>query len=267
LPLPDRAKTPRWDPALYGRFADLRERPAADLIVRIPLDAPQRIVDLGCGPGAVTARLAARFANAAIDGVDISRPMLDQARALGLSRVTWIERDIVGWVPDAAPDLIFSNAALQWLGDHAGLFPRLFGFLAPGGVLAVQMPANHRAPSHEVMIECAGMDRFAATLGPILRPEPVKTPAFYHDLLADAAAALDIWETEYLQVLEGEDPVVSFVSGTGLKPLLDALGQGEREAFLALYTERIRAAYPKRRDGKTLFPFRRLFLIARARPG
>jgi len=267
---PPATKAPRWDPALYGRFAAERERPALDLIGRIPLSSPASIVDLGCGPGNVTLRLARRWPDARITGVDNAPQMLAEARRLQApggchSGLYWVEADIAVWTPDPAPDLVFSNAALQWLGGHATLFPRLFSAVAPGGILAVQMPANQTAPSHRLMADCARAGPWADRLVPLLRPDPVAPAAFYYDLLAPRAAGIDIWETEYLQVLEGEDPVVSFVCGTGLKPLCDALAEPERGAFLALYAERIWAAYPRRADGRTLFPFRRLFIVARAR--
>ncbi|MFO1189840.1 MAG: methyltransferase domain-containing protein [Alphaproteobacteria bacterium] len=270
-------KAPRWDPVLYGQFAAERERPARDLIGRISLSSPASIVDLGCGPGNVTLGLAQRWPDARITGVDNAPQMLAEARGLRAhpdgsplagrfqGSVDWVEADIATWAPDQPPDLVFSNAALQWLGSHATLFPRLFAALAPGGVLAVQMPANHDAPSHRLMADCARQGPWADRLVPLLRPDPVAPAAFYYDLLAPRAAGIDIWETEYLQVLAGEDPVVAFVRGTGLKPLCDALAEPERGAFLAFYAERIRAAYPRRADGCTLFPFRRLFIVARGR--
>lgn len=261
---PDGVKSPRWDPAVYALYAEERERPALDLIARIPLGAPGRIVDLGCGPGNVTARLARRWPEAAITGIDNAPPMLAEARRCPERQVTWIEADITTWVPDGAPDLIFSNAALQWLPDHAALFSRLFGLLAPGGVFAVQMPANNDAPSHRLMADCVRAGPWAEKLVPLLRQAPVAPPDFYFDLLAPRAARIDIWQTEYLHILTGEDPVVTFLGGTGLKPLLDALAEPGRSAFLALYAERIRAAYPRRPDGRTIFPFRRLFIVAHA---
>lgn len=262
----EQARSPRWDVALYARFAADRARPAADLIARIPLAAPRWIVDLGCGTGTITARLADRWPDATVTGLDSAPEMLAVARSGRPRGIVWIEADIAAWRPDAAPDLLFSNAALQWLGDHRNLFPRLMGMLAPGGVLAVQMPANHDAPSHRLMAVCAGEGPWAGRLVPLLRSLPVAPPAFYFDLLAPLAAVVDIWQAEYLQVLEGANPVVDFVRGSGLKPLLDALDEPERGVFLALYAARIRHAYPRRTDGRTLFPFRRLFIVARA-PG
>lgn len=251
-----------WDPNTYARFAAPRLRPALDLLARIGAEAPAAVADLGCGTGTVTRLLARRWPRARVIGVDSSAEMLGEAGA-DTARLAWVRADIAAWEPDRPLEVVFSNAALHWLDDHGALFPRLMGMLAPGGWLAVQMPRNHRAPSHTEMVAAAGSGPWAAALAPLLRPDPVADPAFYYDLLAPLAAELDIWETEYLQVLEGDDPVVEWTRGTALKPLLDALDGPARDGFLADYTTRIRAAYPRRRDGRTLFPFRRLFLLAR----
>jgi trans-aconitate 2-methyltransferase len=191
--------------------------------------------------------------------------MLAKARALG-DEVRWIEGDIARWSPEQPLDLIFSNAALQWLEGHEALFPRLLRALAPGGWLAVQMPRNFAAPSHRLMRETAAEAPWGERLRGLLRSEPVLPPAGYYELLAPLASELDLWETDYLHVLEGETPVLDWVKGTGLRPLLDALGNAqEREAFTTRYQARLAGAYPRRSDGKTLFPFRRLFLIAKRR--
>lgn len=256
-----------WDPAQYLRFADHRLRPAIDLLGRVDLDAPGHIVDLGCGAGNVTRLLAGRWPGAAVTGVDGSTDMLTKAKAgAGGDAIRWQHADLRDWQPNRLVDLLFSNAALHWLDDHAALFSRLFGLLKPGGVLAVQMPRNHGAPSHTCMTEAAGAGPWAARLKSHLRPSPTAVPEIYYDLLTPLAAQLDIWETEYLQVLEGENPVVEWTKGTALKPLLDALDGTERAGFLADYARRIAAAYPVRADGRTLFPFRRLFIVVR-RPG
>lgn len=252
-----------WDPSQYLKFASERLRPAIDLLSHVPLEAPATIYDLGCGAGNVTRLLKERWPAGAVTGVDSSPEMLARAReaAPGLA---WIEADLATWSPPAPADLIYSNAALHWLDDHAALFPRLLGLLRSGGTLAVQMPRNHGAPSHTGMIAAARSGPWAARLEPLLRPDPVAEPGFYYDVLRPEAAALDIWETEYLHALEGDDPVVSWTRGTALKPLLDALAEPDRSAFLDDYRARMRAAYPRRGDGRTLFPFRRLFLVARA---
>ncbi|MGE5545406.1 MAG: methyltransferase domain-containing protein [Solirubrobacterales bacterium] len=248
-----------WDPTVYTAFAQPRLRPALDLLGRIDAAAPARVADIGCGTGNVTRLLAERWPVAAVTGVDSSAEMLAEATD---ARITWVRADAGTWCPEAPLDVLFSNAALHWLDDHVALFPRLLGMLAPGGTLAVQMPRNHGAPSHTCMVAAAEAGPWAERLAPILRPSPVAEPSFYYDVLAPRAARLEIWETEYLQVLDGDDPVVRWTTGTALKPLLDALDQPWRAEFLADYTARIRASYPQRADGKTLFPFRRLFIVA-----
>lgn len=241
-------------------FAGPRLQPALDLITRIPDIAPKRIVDLGCGAGAQAAQLAERWPRAAVTGIDRDRNALRQARETHPD-LDWVEGDIAAWAPDAPVDLIFSNAALQWLDGHDALFPRLLSFLAPGGVLAVQMPRNFDAPSHALMRVLATETPWAGRI-PLRRP-PVGTPAAYYDLLASRTAALDIWETEYLHVLKGDNPVLHWVRGTALLPVMAALSGEELEAFTATYATRLVEAYPPQPDGSTLFPFRRLLLLAR----
>ncbi len=254
-----------WDPAQYLKFGGERLRPALDLLARGAPDAPRQVVDLGCGAGALTRILAERFPAAAVAGLDGSDEMLADARrgAKPGEAIRWQRADIASWRADPPADLIYSNAALHWLGAHDRLFPRLMVQLAPGGVLAVQMPRQHEAPSHTLI------DRIAANFSYLAermkknpRPAPVQPPGFYYDLLRPLAASLDIWETEYLHVLEGADPVPEFTRSTTLKPVLENLEPGDREAYLAEYRAVCRAAYPPRPDGRTLFPFRRIFIVA-----
>ena len=256
----------RWDPSQYLRFAAERARPAIDLLARIPIDAPGTVYDLGCGPGNVTRLLHERWPDARVVGVDSSEEMLGRARAT-LPELEWVAADLATWRPDAAPALIYSNAALHWLDGHETLFPRLMGFLAAGGVLAVQMPRNFDSPSHTLIAETVRGGPWRERLEPLLRGSPVADPQTYFGLIAPLAAAVDIWETEYLHVLEGEDAVKEFTKGSALKPLLDALSEPERAAFEERYAALVREAYPRRPDGRTLFPFKRLFIVATKRSG
>jgi trans-aconitate 2-methyltransferase len=250
-----------WDPAKYLEFHDQRMRPALDLLSRIRLDRPAVVYDLGCGAGNVTRLMHERWPGAALTGVDRSAAMLAVAGRTAPG-VSWLQADLDSWRASRPADLIFSNAALHWLDDHPTLFPALARQLAPGGILAVQMPRNHEAPSHTLMAETALGGPWRDRLEPLLRTGPVAAPRAYYDMLAPHVGRLDIWETEYLHVLDGPAPVVEWVTGSALKPLLDALDGAARAAFLAAYAGRIAAAYPRRADGRTLFPFRRLFLIA-----
>ena len=252
-----------WHPERYLAFDDHRTRPAADLLARVPLRAPERVVDLGCGPGNSTALLAGCWPQAMIIGVDSAPAMLEKARASGI-RADWLEADIASWTPDAPVDLLFSNAALQWLPDHQALLPRLLGHLSPGGVLAIQMPRKFQAASHVTLRQLAAQEPWAARLEGALRADPVAPPARYHDLLAPRVGALDIWQTEYLQVLEGEDPVLRWTASTALRPVLQTLDETASAVFKEAYALLLREAYPTRPDGTTLFPFQRLFIVATA---
>jgi trans-aconitate 2-methyltransferase len=247
-----------WDAAQYLRFEDERLRPALDLVGRIAHPGPARVVDLGCGAGNALPVLAARFPGAAVTGVDGSAAML--AKATGFATE---QADIATWTPTAPVDVLFSNAALQWLGGHAALFPRLLSHLAPGGVLAVQMPSMHAAPLRAEQDRIAREGPWAAALARVGSAPPILSPGEYHDLLRPRVAALDLWVTEYIHVLRGEDPVVQWAMGTSLRPFLGALEGAQREGFLDAYRAAMRAAYPPRADGAVLLPFRRLFILAR----
>jgi trans-aconitate 2-methyltransferase len=251
-----------WEPGQYARFAGPRLRPGLDLLARVPLEGEARhVVDLGCGTGALLPALRARFPEAGLTGVDNSPEMLARARGVDPD-ATLVEADAAGWSPEGPVDLIFSNAVLHWLPDHAALLPRL---LRSCRVLAVQMPANFEAPSHRLVGEIAARPRWASRLGGIRPGEHVLPLAEYRRLLAPLAAEVDLWETVYWHVLEAADPVLEWVRGTTLLPVLAALGgaaSNEARAFTAEYAEALRSAYPPEPDGRTLFPFRRLFLVA-----
>ena len=259
-----RAKTRRermrWEPAQYLKFAGHRLRPAVDLLNRIDADPPT-IADLGAGTGNVTRLLQARWPGARITGVDSSPDMLARA-ADALPQVSWEQADLAEWRPRDPVDLLYSNAALHWVDDHPALFPALFEAITPGGTFAVQMPNNFAARSHTAITDVVRSGPWKSKLEPLLRTPPVQPPSVYFDLLAPTASSLDIWETEYVHVLEGTRPVLEWIKGTWLRPLLAALDDEERAAFESRYAELADAAYPRRADGRTLFPFRRLFIIA-----
>ncbi len=248
-----------WDPSIYLKFDDKRTRPAAELLGRIQADDPGYVVDLGCGPGNSTAQLAARWPQAEITGVDSSQEMLDKAASTDLA-ATWTLADIASWRASAPADVLFTNAALQWLGDHQTLFPALMGEVAPGGTLAIQMPRNFDAPSHMLLRE-AVEETNNPVLMSLLRDNPVADPEIYHRLLTPYAASIDIWETTYLQVLTGEDAVLSWTSGTALVPFTSALEGAERDSFVNSYRQKLAVAYPPEADGSTLFAFKRIFIV------
>jgi trans-aconitate 2-methyltransferase len=251
-----------WQSERYLQFAGERTRPAEELASRIPLEQADHVADLGCGPGNSTRILRARFPHAALTGIDSAPDMLNKARSSGLD-ATWVEADASEWAPEQELDVLFSNALLQWIDDHETVFPRLIGMVRPGGVLAVQMPQNFAAPSHELLRETAREDRFRKTLEPLLRTDPVGTAEYYTSILEPHAEGMDIWETTYVQRLSGDDPVLDWVRGTALVPILGALGRLDANAFLDAYGQKLRRAYPRRPNGVTLFPFKRLFIVAR----
>lgn len=258
-----------WDPTLYLKFGDERLRPGFELLARIGELPEGPLYELGCGTGVHARALAQRWPGRALTAIDRSPEMLAKAAAEP-SPIRWLEADIASWSAPEKGALIFSNATLQWLEDHGRLFPHLLSQLMPGGVLALQMPRNFDQPTHALMRETAAEGPWAATLAAaagratVLRAEPVMPPEAYYDLLRPLAGSeIDLWETEYLHVLEGEDPVLEWVRATALRPVTEALAGAERGAFIAAYAAKLRRAYPRRASGKTLLPFRRLFLVAR----
>jgi trans-aconitate 2-methyltransferase len=258
-----------WDPEQYLRFSDHRLRPALELLEHVPLPSPRIVYDLGCGTGEITRGIAERWPAATVYGLDSSQEMLDKAAAAG-GRVQWIHADVREWQPAAPPDLLFTNAMLQWVPGHGELFPRLLSLLAPGGCLAAQMPLSWDAPSHRLMRETlatggpGGTSLGSPAVQQAAARKWVDSAEEYYDLLVDRTTSLDIWETEYLQVLQGDDPVLEWVKGTGLRPILSGLDDAERALFLETYSRKLREVYPKRSNGRTLYPFRRLFIVATA---
>ena len=250
-----------WNPQQYLKFGGERLRPAQDLLGRIPLREPHTVIDLGCGTGTVTALLHARWPKARVIGVDNSTAMLERARGT-LPEVEWEVADLARWSAREPVDLLVSNAALHWLDDHATLFPRLVAQLAPGGVLAVQMPAQHDAPSHQLGYALAESPRWREPLRGLVRRQPILDAEAYYGLLRPHTSALDLWFTEYIQVLGGDNPVAEFTKGSFVGVWLAALPAPDAEAFERDYRAAIADAYPRRADGTTLFPFRRFFLVA-----
>jgi trans-aconitate 2-methyltransferase len=246
-----------WDPAAYLTFDDHRARPFHDLLARLTARNPRRVVDLGCGPGNLTALLATRWPDAVVEALDNSAEMVDAARARGIDAR---RADVVDWTPAPDTDVVISNAVLHWVPQHQELLPRWLTALAPGGELAMQVPGNFGAPSHVLVRE------LATERGVALRGQgAVAEPAEYAAMLAATGADVDVWETTYLHRLAGPDPVLEWIGSTALRPVRDALDECGYAAFQADLAPRLRAAYPAQPDGTTWFPFRRIFAVARIR--
>jgi trans-aconitate 2-methyltransferase len=253
----------RWDPQQYGQFAAERARPFLDLIERVGARSPRRVVDLGCGTGELTAMLASRWPHAVIEGIDSSADMI--AAAATHPRLSLRVADVASWTPPADADVVVSNATLQWVPTHRELLSDWAAALPPGGWLAFQVPGNFGAASHTVLRSLAESARWAPALAGVLRhAEAVGTPQQYAELLLAAGLTADVWETTYLHVLAGADPVLEWIRGTALRPVMTALPAASYAAFEAELAEQLRAAYPATEHG-TLFPFRRIFAVARRR--
>lgn len=251
----------KWDPEQYAMFGDYRDRPFFDLTDRISATAPGTVVDLGCGPGNLTVALANRWPRADVLGIDSSQQMISRAQAANDTANVRFERaDVARWQA-AGVDVVVSNALLQWVPGHDRLLARWLGELDSGAWFALQVPGNFEAPSHSIMRELAASPRWSAQLGSALRgSDAVDAPEQYLQLMLDAGFSADAWETTYLQLLQGADPVLEWVRGTGLRPVLDILDGDDARRFEAEYAAELRRAYPPGDHG-TVFPFRRIFCV------
>jgi trans-aconitate 2-methyltransferase len=250
-----------WDPDRYLTYADERGRPFVELLGRVGAEAPATVVDLGCGPGNLTVLLRERWPGADVRGLDSSPEMIDKARSLG-EGIAFEVADLRTWAAEADPvDVVVSNATLQWVPGHLDLLPELVGRISPGGWLAFQVPGNFEEPSHVLRTELAAEAPYAAHTRDVAVPSS-HDPVVYLDALAGLGCRVDAWETTYLHVLTGPDPVFTWVSGTGARPTLQALPDELRPAFEEEFKRRLRAAYPER-EGRVVLPFRRVFVVAR----
>lgn len=251
----------RWSPDTYLQFADERARPFVDLTARVAAQAPATVVDLGCGPGRLTASLSRRWPDAEIVGIDSSAEMIDAAQEHASDRVRFRLADLSQWRPDGAVDVIVSNATLQWVPGHRELLlPGLVDVLAPDGWLAFQVPGNFGEPSHVLLRDLASEPRFAGHTWGVAYPHAYDAATYLGDL-ASLGCLVDAWETTYLHVLTGPDPVFRWISGTGARPVLQALPDDLRDDFVTDYKALLRDAYPEQKHG-TVLPFRRVFVVA-----
>lgn len=248
-----------WDPEQYLRFGDERARPFVELLARVDAQAPERVVDLGAGPGTLTALLAERWPHAEITAVDSSPEMI--ARAREVPGIQAVLADVRTWEPPAPVDVLITNAALQWVPGHLELLPRLVRMLTPGGRLALQVPGNFGEPSHTVRRDLAAQEPYVQHLADVAVPTSHDAEVYLR-ALQELGLEVDAWETTYLHVLHGQDPVFEWVSGTGARPTLQALPAALRHDFEQEYRARLRAVYPDHGHGVVL-PFRRIFAVGR----
>jgi trans-aconitate 2-methyltransferase len=251
-----------WNANLYLQFGNERTQPAIDLAARIMLEHPHNIVDIGCGPGNSAAVLRRRWPEAVVLGVDSSPEMILAARK-DYPAQEWIQADAASWQATVGCDLIFSNAALQWIPRHDHLLKRLFSFIVPGGALAFQIPTHDYSVLHKLILEVASEKEWAHLMLGAKQVFTIESPYFYYDVLSAMTVKLDIWETEYFHEMANTQAIISWISGTGLRPFLQALEKDkQRQRFIKMLGERVDKAYQPQANGKVLFPFRRLFVIA-----
>ncbi len=254
--------TTDWNPTLYSKFEAERMRAARDLLTRVSLQSVNLVYDLGCGPGNSAELLLRRFPEAKVVGLDTSDAMLAQARVRAPG-AQFLKQDIANWAPEGRADLIFANAALQFLPDHDRLFPRLMSYLAPGGALAAQMPNTARESSHALMRMVAAEGPWSTRLVPIAKTQPlIAGYEDYYDWLRPCASQVDVWMTTYVHPLDGPHSIADWFAGSALQPFLERLGDDERCEFLARYRAGLKDAYPVQPDGRILFAYPRLFLLA-----
>jgi trans-aconitate 2-methyltransferase len=249
-----------WNPATYLTFADERARPFFELTQRIGAAEPRRVVDLGCGPGQLTAALAERWPTATVEGLDSSPEMIERAAEHAGARLSFALVDLVDWTAPDPVDVVVSNATLQWVPGHRDLLPKLVEQISPRGWLAFQVPGNFAEPSHVLLHELATDPRFAEATAGVERPAAFGPDVYLADL-ARLGMRVEAWETTYLHVLTGQDPVFTWISGTGARPVLQALSDEQLEVFVPTYQAMLRQAYPPQEFG-TVLPFRRVFVVA-----
>lgn len=250
-----------WNPDVYLAFAGHRGRPFFDLLSRIGARAPRRVVDLGCGPGNLTVTLKQRWPDAIVEALDSSPEMVAAARERGLDAGVG---DVTQWVPQPGTDVVVTNAVLQWVPEHTALLTRWASQLRPGAWIAMQVPGNFDAPSHQAVREVARRSEFTDALQNMRFREGlvVETPVRYAEILSDAGCAVDAWETTYIHELTGETPVLDWISGTALTEVKSQLTEGAWQEYRRQIIPLLAQSYPVRDDGRTFFPFRRVFLVA-----
>ena len=251
-----------WDPELYLQFEKERTQPAKDLLARLEKECPARVIDIGCGPGNSTLELQKRFPRAEITGLDSSPAMIEKAKGVS-SAIHWVLGDASGDLSQLGRfDVVFSNAALQWMPDHGRLLPRLFSLLEDGGVLAVQVPLFDEMPASGVIKEVSSAEKWENYFSRFQSGMHRFSRSFYYDTLSGLSQVIRMWVTEYCHIMQGHAAIVSWLSSTVLRPCLDRLPESAHEMFLRDISGGLAQAYPAQADGRVIFPFRRLFFTA-----
>lgn len=250
-----------WNPDVYLAFADHRGRPFYDLLTRVGAERPRRVVDLGCGPGNLTRTLVQRWPDAVVEAWDSSTEMVQAAREHGIDAQVG---DVRNWTPQPGTEVVLCNAVLQWVPEHPELLVRWAGWLDADSWIAMQVPGNFDAPSHAVVRELAGRAPWAELLHdiPFRVGKVVETPTGYADLLTSAGCTVDAWETTYVHELTGPNPVLEWITGTALRPVRSRLDDSQWRQFRQELIPLLDKEYPARADGRTFFPFRRVFAVA-----
>ncbi|MBH51651.1 MAG: trans-aconitate 2-methyltransferase [Chloroflexi bacterium] len=250
-----------WNPDQYGLYKNERLRPGIDLFEQITIESPKTIYDLGCGTGTLTNLLHNKWPGASVIGVDSSETMLGKANE-AYPDIIWENSQLQNWKPNVNPDIIYTNAALHWIDNHSEIIPGWIKSLNPNGIFAMQVPNNWREPSHSNLAKVVRSGDWNNKLLPKLRELPILSIEEYYDLLNPITSHINIWETTYIQILEGVNPVLEWLKGTLIPPLLDLLDKKEQLLFIDQYAQLVSRDYPIRKDGKTIFPFKRLFIVA-----
>lgn len=252
-----------WDPQQYLEFEHERTQPSIDLVARIPVEDPQTIIDIGCGPGNSTQILRKRWPHADIVGLDKSEKMIERART-DYPGQTWIIGDASKFETDRMYDIIFSNAAIHWIPDHHRLIPRLFQMVRKNGVLAVQVPANHKSPLYKIILNIARSSKWRPLTSGCEGLITYHNVEYYYDQLVSLTKEIALWETTYYHILQSHQDLVAWYKGTAMKPLLESLPTDDnREEFLQEVLTECKGPYPLQSDGRILYPFKRLFFTAR----
>lgn len=252
----------RWNPDQYLKFAGERTQPSIDLAARIETENPGSVIDIGCGPGNSTQVLRNRWPGAKITGFDSSPAMIERAMA-DHPDAEWITGDASSFVFKSKYDVVFSNAALQWMQNHEALIPRMYDIVAGRGALAVQVPADFESPLRRTLISVSEEPKWSKYTAGCDHLLNYRTAGYYYDILSKLSGRVDLWETTYYHILSSHADLVEWYKGTGMRPFLERLpDDGSRKSFEQEVLDGCKQEYELRPDGNVLYPFKRIFFVA-----